>query len=144
MANYESRMRTSYFQVKDKQAFLNELEKVENLGHIEIDSTENTNDITLTGDDFSHGTIPILNENGDYVGDEPVSVFEIIRSHLIEGQSVLVNGIGYEKMRFIQGTSFIITNQGVIGISSENAIKQEAIRRGLLTEEQAYSLDCTF
>jgi hypothetical protein len=141
MANYESRMRTSYFQVKDKNAFIKEIEDVESLD-VQIDTGEKG--VVMFGSDFAYGDIPKFDENEDYIGEEQVSVFEIIRTHLKEGEAVLVNSIGYENMRYLHGTSFIITPKEIIEFSAEDAVKIEAINRGALSKDQVTKLDCTY
>lgn len=140
MANYEPRMRTSYFQVKDKEAFIKEIENVES---IDVQIETDDKGIMMFGSDFYWGTITKLDENGVYVDEEYVSVFEIIRTHLKEGESVLVNSIRYGKMRYFQAASFIITTKGVIGISAEEAVLKMAVDQQLLTKEQANKLECT-
>ncbi|PAF27335.1 hypothetical protein CHH61_03890 [Shouchella clausii] len=138
MANYESRMRTSYFNVKDEDAFLNEINELE----LDADIEKTDHGFILLGSDFTYGSQEQLDENGDYIGEKEVSVFTIIQNHLKEGEIVLVNSIGYEKMKYLHGTSFIITPKVVLSVCAEEAVKEKAVELGLLTKDQADNLEC--
>ncbi|WP_139368368.1 hypothetical protein [Evansella clarkii] len=140
MANYESRMRTSYFQVKNEEEFL---ETMNNL-NLDIKIVTEDKGIVIYGSDFTYTTQEILADNGDYIGEKEIDVLDIIQSHLKDGETVLINSIGYEKMRYLHSTSVIITSKEILSVSAEEAVKELAVKQGLLTEEQALTLECIY
>lgn len=142
MANSESHMRTSYFNVKDQQAFQNELNSLEEFNaviHVDVERG-----ICIYGDDFNFVYEPQTDENGDELDDKEVDVFSIIASHLTDGEAVLVNSIGYEKMRYLSSMSTIITAKGQVHINPDRAVRDVAVSQNLMSREQAEALDCTY
>ncbi|MCR6108566.1 hypothetical protein HXA34_19960 [Salipaludibacillus agaradhaerens] len=139
MANYESRMRTSYFNVDDEDIL------VETINNLDLDVTiiKTNKGLMIYGSDFEYGRQEVFDTNGDYVEDEEINVFTLIQSHLKDGESVLINSIGYEKMRYLHGTSTIITNYDILRINAEDTVKRQAVELGILTREKITELKCT-
>jgi len=148
MANYVSKMRTSHFRVKDNEAFLKELQKYsfEDLSHHEAEDGT----LMLMGEDF---WTMFKNEDSMEIGpdglylpgeEDQFEIAPILQEHILDDEIILINMIGSEKMRFLIGESGILTKKDVIFISSEKAVKQLAVAKGLITEEQSNKLDCTY
>lgn len=142
MATSISKMRTSYFQVKDTDAFV---AIINNITSVDVTIEVSEKGIMLMGDDFSTGIIENIDEHGNYVEDEEeIDVFELIKNHLSDGEAVLVNDINYENFRYLAGASSIITPKGVWTVVAETAVRNLAVEQGALTREQADALDCTY
>lgn len=139
MANLMTLMRTSYFNVKDPETFKQEIDalKMEDVT-VEIGPDRR---ICVLGKNFSHTYIE--DENGE-TDDEQIYVFDLIREHLIDGEAVLVNGIGWEKMRYILANSTIITPEGIVRVDPEDAVRKLAVEKNLLTVNEANALECTY
>lgn len=137
MTNYQSRMRTSYFHVKDEEAFRQELTQLETFN--ETIAKDDKNRLCIYGENFD-----ILHEPQDDGNDLEVDVFAILANHMVDGESILVNSIGYEGYRYVNAQSTIITHDAVLSIDPEFAVKQQAVEHGLLTPEQANRLRCEY
>lgn len=144
MANTITMMRTSYFKVKDESAFKNELNSLDNF-NAEFGTSENhPGKLCIFGEDFSFVQKEVFDEEGDYVDDIDVDVFEMIQSHLKDDEAVLVNSIAWEKFRFVDGNSAIITPIGVAYLNADQAVRDLAVEKGLLSKDAAAKLDCTY
>lgn len=142
MANYVSRMRTSYFDVNDASQFKEAIEPFVKANHLEI--IENDGKFGLMGEEFTSLPSPhnLLDENGDQVDqdDEMVNVLELLQTFLPEDEVVLATLVGYEKMRYLVASSFIVTRSKLLEVHSDLAVKELAVQEGILTEEQAMAL----
>lgn len=146
MANYVSRMRTSYFDVNDASQFKEAIEPFVKANHLEI--IENEGKFGLMGEEFTSLPSPhiLLDENGDQVDqdDEMVNVLELLQTFLPEDEVVIATLIGYEKMRYLVAASFIVTRSKLLEVHSDLAVKELAIQEGILTKEQANSLNAQY
>lgn len=148
MANYDSRMRTSYFRVKDTTAFI---EGLKQYVFEDLDlSVEKDGTVMLMGADFM-----TMDKDEDYMkvgpdglyleGEEdPHDMVDYLREHMLDDEIILINSIGYEKMRYLVGDSTIITKTGSAYVLAEDAVKDLAVEKGLITNEQAAALKCEY
>lgn len=137
MTNYQSRMRTSYFQVNDEEAFRQELTQLEAFN--ETIAKDDEGRLCIYGENFD-----ILHEPQDQGDDLEVDVFAILAKHMVDGEAILVNSIGYEGYRYVNAQSTIITHGTILAIDPEFAVKQQAVDQNLLTPEQANRLRCEY
>ena len=152
MANYESKMRTSCFEVENVENFEAEMKKYA-FEDFEISKFPEVSDqsIVLLGSDFSDAfydfdyleSAGLTREERFELEEENVNVFEIIQQHLKPDGVVLINSIGSEKHRYVIGDSVLITKDNMLFLNAEEAIKQLAVDKGLISQEQAVSLHCS-
>lgn len=139
MSNHMSLMRTSYFNVTDPEAFKTEIDALEMDG-VKVEIGEDQRVIVLGGRfDLVYITDPDDEENV-----HEIDVFEIIQKNLVDGEAVLVNGIGWEKLRYISASSTIITPAGIVYVDPQDAVRDLAVANKLLSNEQAQALNCTY
>lgn len=148
MANYVSRMRTSYFRVKDTTAFTEGLNQYifEDLEY----SVEEDGTIMLMGSGFmtmlKDEDYMAVGPDGLYLeGEEdPQEMVDYLREHMLDDEIILINAIGYENMRYLVGDSYIITKTDSAYVLAEDAVKKLAVDKGIITEEQSHALKCEY
>jgi hypothetical protein len=109
MANYYESARTNYFQVKDIDAFKEELKDVKSLDII-VEHRNLKDYVCLLAD----------SENGfawDYYDEAQEDYVEIdwdgiFTKHLVDGSVAIIIGAGAEKLRYVSGYAFAFNNKG--------------------------------
>jgi len=118
MANYVSIARTSYFKVKDEDAFWKWISEFPNPNIWQ----KNTDDGDLLCLAFEIG-IPTWRELEDGT-DEDINFFEEIAKHLASGWAVEIREIGFEGMRYLIGRSTIVCWDGkAFTVSLDDAVR---------------------
>lgn len=102
MADYEACWRTSYFRVKDVEAFREEMDSVLS-GEVQFFVDDGSGKLVLGG----YGSVPAQEE------DEEAGLPEIIRKHLAEGEQAEVGEIGHEKLRHLVAYKWVITKDRI-------------------------------
>lgn len=152
MANYESKMRTSCFEVESVENFEAEMKKYA-FEDFQISKYPEISEqsIVLFGSDFSYAfydpgyleSAGLTTEKIIELEEENVNIFEVIQQHLKPDSVVIINSIGSEKHRYVIGDSILITKDNMLFLNAEEAIKQLAVDKGLISQEQAISLHCS-
>ena len=105
--NYLSVGRTSYFRVKNDFAFNEWLDQYETLDAIKNDADGIY--CLLAEDGFPNSRV---NADGD--DNEEVSIPQELAAHLLPGEVVVFQEVGYEGMRYVTGTAVAVDCSGII------------------------------
>lgn len=102
MANYDAWSRSSYFRVKDEQAFRAAFEDydVEIVGKAQDDSVDESGLVALLNNE--DGGWPSFGE------DENQDVGDVVAPHLAEGWVAVFMEAGHEKLRYVIGYAFAV------------------------------------
>ena len=106
MANYYEKARTNYFKVKDAAAFQKYLDL---FGGIDLVVNEKTGQYALIFDE--EAGIPSFYLNDD---DEDIEVdfVDDVSKHLTDDSIFVVQAIGNEKMRYLNGYAIAVNSKG--------------------------------
>ena len=133
MANYESAARSSYFRVKDEQAFraLFEDHGIEVVGSNQDDSV---------GED---GCVALLcvgdgGWSNDYGPDEDQDIVSIVAPHLADGWVAVFVEAGHEKLRYCSGFAVAVNGKGETRQVSLNDIYPLAAQLGENVTDASY------
>lgn len=108
MANYTATFRTNYFRVTDKEKFQNAVSSMYvSDGNVEV--YEENGCFMFGGDGNLMGAIPEPAEEGD----EPdfALMVEQLQDVLPDGEAILLMTAGHEKLRYVVGTTLVITKK---------------------------------
>lgn len=109
MANYYESARTNYFQVKDIDAFKNELEMFKALEVVSSERNGKTY-VCLLNDNENGFPFDIYDETlEDYVEIDWEGIF---KKHLQDDSVAIIIGSGAEKLRYIRGYAFAFNSKG--------------------------------
>jgi len=133
MANYYASCRSNYFKVKDEVQFRNWIEDFD----VEVITDEVNGEVLLgfiSTEEF--GTIPYIEEDKDEGIMENRFLVEEISDYLKDGETVVIQEVGSEKMRFLNGYSIAIHSNGDFINLSLNEIYGMAMKKfgGNITE----------
>ncbi len=109
MANYMATYRSSYFSVTDEAA----LRELANRGCVSVFEHDTEPGLFALGDYNSVTEIEmeLLDEEGNFIGHEYISLVEEIQKLLPDGEvAVFIEG-GHEKLRYVVGECWVVTNQ---------------------------------
>ncbi|MEK5209122.1 hypothetical protein [Psychrobacillus sp. FSL H8-0510] len=137
MANLNIWSKTSYFQVKDREAFLKEIKEV-NTEDLRVE--EKDGKFILFGGHFMYVSRDIYNLDGDIIDEVEESMVSILQKHMIQEEKIIVTAAGQEGYRYIGGDAWIITRTDFVYISLEQAIRKAAVEKGIITEEESFEL----
>ncbi len=109
--NSESKGRTNYFKVKNKNEFMEYIEQFD-----ELEAFENSeNMVGFLAEEGLPSTKPILDAEGDEIDYEEVDILEDLQKMLTDDTVLIYQEICSEGMRWVQGFSIAITsNQPII------------------------------
>ena len=109
MATYYETARTNYFQVKDIDAFKNELEMFKALEVVPSERDGKTY-VCLLNDNENGFPFDIYDDTlEDYVEIDWEAIFT---KHLQDDSVAIIMGAGSEKLRYIRGYAFAFNNKG--------------------------------
>lgn len=109
MANYYESARTNYFEVKNIDAFKEELKGVKSAEIISEEKGGKTYVCILS--DYEGG-FPWDYYNEDTEDYEELDWGGIFKKHLVDGSVAIIIGAGAEKLRYISGYAFAFNNKG--------------------------------
>lgn len=109
MANYNGTFRTNYFQVTDKEKFQNVVSAMY-VANGEVEAYEENGYFMFGGDGTLMGALPKPADEDD----EPDYdlMLEQLQDVLPDGEAILLMTAGHEKLRYVIGTTLVITNKG--------------------------------
>jgi hypothetical protein len=113
MANYYASARSNYFEVKDEEAFLAEMNKIPG---IEVDGVTFSDDVKrfcILGDDADGAgwTSFYLDEDDNEV---EVDLPMVVADHLKDDEVAIFMEVGAEKLRYVIGYAVAVNNEGDI------------------------------
>ena len=123
MANYESTMRTNYFKVKDEEKFKALMDTVSAVDmHLFEDTTSDGAKLFGFGCYGCISGVPMdtdgnyvevsVDNNDDYDYDYDVFLVEL-QKHVAEDDAIIITEAGYEKLRYVNGSSIVITSKEI-------------------------------
>lgn len=118
MANYYGQARTNYFEVKDAEAFVEEMKNYP----VEV-ITKEEGEKTLYGFmDANHDGAGLSWSTWDDEADDEIEInwIEIIRKHVAPGWSAILMEVGSEKYRYLNAYALIVTESGYKEINLED------------------------
>lgn len=108
MANYECKIRTNYFRVKDETAFRDLMSRVY--------GSEDTIDLWEKNDNGAkvfgfgcYGGISGLRTEDDDENDDFDSVIDELQKYVADDDAIIIFEVGNEKLRYLSGLATIIT-----------------------------------
>ena len=129
MANWYGAARSNYFRVKDEEAFK---EEMADLAGVDVRHRDEPAPPAACGgaadpnaptvrrfaifDDYGEGwpapTRDVFDEEGDRVGEEELDLFDLVASHLAEGEVAVFQEAGAEKQRYVTGFALAVNHTG--------------------------------
>lgn len=133
MANYNVVSRTNYFEVKDRDAFIEELNKLsfEDMDVLETDNSPNK--IALGG--YSDVSVAYDEESDDWV-----EIYELVQKHIVEDDACIFVISGYEKLRYVTAYALVVTKNDIKNVDARDLAIAEAAKM-LGVEEFSTQLD---
>lgn len=108
MANYYSQGRTNYFRVTDGEKFEQEIERLREGVGSPIEIVKEDGRYALL---FEEGT-PTYFYNEETGESDDVNMEGLIREYLADGSVCIMQEVGAEKLRFLDGWSIAFNNKG--------------------------------
>ena len=110
MANYYGMARTNYFEVKDFEAFKEELDNISLIEAHSKPTEEGTTLVSLYSEDEAGWVWTSYDK--DTEEDTYVDWSGIFTRHLVDGSVAIVMEIGNEKLRYLSGLAIAYNNKG--------------------------------
>lgn len=112
MANYNAFSRTNYFRVTDE-------EKLREI--VDLICCEDDVELWQCGDFFAFGAYGMITQIYNEETEDVESIFPKLQSILPDNEVAVIVEVGHEKLRYLIGCAWIVTNKKVkfIDLSSE-------------------------
>ena len=117
MANFEEKVTSNFFKVKDPKLFINEIEEKQ------IECYDGLVAVDVYGEDF---------EYDDFI--------ELIQNHIYDDEIVVIKSIGNEKLRYLTADATIVSKEKVEYIEFGKIIKNKLINEYNLDDEEAANI----
>jgi hypothetical protein len=133
LANYNAYSRTNYFRVKDelaKEVLKNLIAQIK-----DAELWEDEEDGTVAFGGYCSITEYYDNDKEDYV-----QTFKTIQSLLPDGEVCVLTEVGHEKLRYLVGISWMITNKKIV--THNLSQKVEKSWKKLATNGQTLNMEC--
>lgn len=121
MANYYATVRTNYFRVINEEKYQKIFSKLSGEDTIH-DFTKEENGVIYHGFG-SYGCVEYLNEDEDYDFD---AFLKEIQDLLPNNEAFMYFEIGYEKLRYVNGTCYLVTRREIKSMSLDSWAANEA------------------
>ena len=108
MANYEAVCRSTWFRVKDAEAFKRDMEQL--CPEMMVWEKEGK---AAFGEFCGLPYCRYVCQDGVEIKEEVVDISELVQSHLADGETAVVCEIGYEKLRYVSGFQYHITGEKI-------------------------------
>ena len=125
MANWYGAARSNYFRVKDEEAFKKDMGELAGLDVAHRDAAPNNGAteheatnlrrfaiFDAYGEGWPTPTRDLFDEEGDRVGEEEIDLFDLVASHLADGEVAVFQEAGAEKQRYVTGFALAINPSG--------------------------------
>jgi hypothetical protein len=129
MANYEAKMRSSYFKVKDPEEFKKWM------ASFDLEVWERSDGLFAFGGDVSMPDYIEDLETGESID---IDFMGELSDHLEEGWVAIVQEIGSERLRYLNGYAFAVNWMGTFRSVSIESIKDQARQIGEHVESPTY------
>lgn len=128
MANFEEKVTSNFFKVKDSKLFINEIEEKEIECFFERKYNDNERFAIVSYD----GLITEDFEYDDFI--------KLIQNHIYDDEIVVIKSIGNEKLRYLTADATIVSKEKVEYIEFGKIIKNKLINEYNLDDEEAANI----
>lgn len=128
MANFEEKVTSNFFKVKDPKLFINEIEEKEIECFFERKYNDNERFAIVSYD----GLITEDFEYDDFI--------ELIQNHIYDDEIVVIKSIGNEALRYLTADATIVSKEKVEYIEFGKIIKDKLINEYNLNDEEAANI----
>ena len=128
MANFEEKVTSNFFKVKDSKLFINEIEEKEIECFFERKYNDNERFAIVSYD----GLITEDFEYDDFI--------KLIQNHIYDDEIVVIKSIGNEKLRYLTADATIVSKEKIEYIEFEKIIKDKLINEYNLNDEEAANI----
>ena len=128
MANFEEKVTSNFFKVKDSKLFINEIEEKQIECFFERKYNDNERFAIVSYD----GLITEDFEYDDFI--------KLIQNHIYDDEIVVIKSIGNEKLRYLTADATIVSKEKVEYIEFGKIIKNKLINEYNLNDEEAANI----
>ena len=128
MANFEEKVTSNFFKVKDPKLFINEIEEKQIECFFERKHNDNERFAIVSYD----GLITEDFEYDDFI--------KLIQNHIYDDEIVVIKSIGNEKLRYLTADATIVSKEKVEYIEFGKIIKDKLINEYNLNDEEAANI----
>ena len=128
MANFEEKVTSNFFKVKDPKLFINEIEEKQIECFFERKYNDNERFAIVSYD----GLITEDFEYDDFI--------KLIQNHIYDDEIVVIKSIGNEKLRYLTADATIVSKEKVEYIEFGKIIKNKLINEYNLSDEEAANI----
>ena len=133
MANFEEKVTSNFFKVKDSKLFINEIEEKQIECFFEQKHDDNERFAVVSYD----GLITTDENDEDFEYDDFI---KLIQNHICDDEIVVVKSIGNEKLRYLTADVSIVSKEKVEYIDFGKIIKNKLINEYNLDDEEAANI----
>ena len=128
MANFEEKVTSNFFKVKDPKLFINEIEEkgIECFFERKYNDNERFAIVSYDG---------LITEDFEY--DDFI---KLIQNHIYDDEIVVIKSIGNEKLRYLTADATIVSKEKVEYIEFGKIIKNKLINEYNLNDEEAANI----
>ena len=133
MANFEEKVTSNFFKVKDSKLFINEIEEKEIECFFERKYNDNERFAIVSYD----GLVAVDVYGEDFEYDDFI---ELIQNHIYDDEIVVIKSIGNEALRYLTADATIVSKEKVEYIEFGKIIKNKLINEYNLDDEEAANI----
>lgn len=133
MANFEEKVTSNFFKVKDSKLFINEIEEKQIECFFEQKHDDNERFAVVSYD----GLITTDENDEDFEYDDFI---KLIQNHICDDEIVVVKSIGNEKLRYLTADVSIVSKEKIEYIDFKQIIKDKLINEYNLDDEEAANI----
>ena len=133
MANFEEKVTSNFFKVKDSKLFINEIEEKEIECFFERKYNDNERFAIVSYD----GLVAVDAYGEDFEYDDFI---ELIQNHIYDDEIVVIKSIGNEALRYLTADATIVSKEKVEYIEFGKIIKDKLINEYNLNDEEAANI----
>ena len=133
MANFEEKVTSNFFKVKDSKLFINEIEEKEIECFFERKYNDNERFAIVSYD----GLVAVDAYGEDFEYDDFI---ELIQNHIYDDEIVVIKSIGNEALRYLTADATIVSKEKVEYIEFGKIIKNKLINEYNLDDEEAANI----
>ena len=133
MANFEEKVTSNFFKVKDSKLFINEIEEKGIECFFERKYNDNERFAIVSYD----GLVAVDVYGEDFEYDDFI---ELIQNHIYDDEIVVIKSIGNEALRYLTADATIVSKEKVEYIEFGKIIKNKLINEYNLDDEEAANI----
>ena len=133
MANFEEKVTSNFFKVKDSKLFINEIEEKQIECFFERKYNDNERFAIVSYD----GLVAVDAYGEDFEYDDFI---KLIQNHIYDDEIVVIKSIGNEKLRYLTADATIVSKEKVEYIEFGKIIKDKLINEYNLNDEEAANI----